>query len=75
MKTIHHLIVSDTGLSRRRFLSTAAGTAAGLAGILATHTPPVYAARRTMTMLTMNHYVPASDENLRKRAREFGKAT
>ena len=74
MKTIHHLIVSDTGLSRRRFLSTAAGTAAGLAGILATQTPPVYAARRTMTMLTMNHYVPASDENLRKMAREFGKA-
>jgi spermidine/putrescine-binding protein len=61
-------------LSRRTFLRTAASTAAGLAGILATHTPPLYAATRTLTMLTWNHFVPASDETLRGLARSFEKA-
>jgi multiple sugar transport system substrate-binding protein len=56
------------------FLHTAAGATAGLAGILATHTSPLYAATRTLTMLTMNHFVPASDEHLRKWAKEFAKA-
>jgi multiple sugar transport system substrate-binding protein len=37
-------------------------------------TPPLYAAARTVTMLTWNHFVEASDEHLRQMAREFGKA-
>jgi multiple sugar transport system substrate-binding protein len=74
MRTHDHLMASDNTLSRRRFLSTTAGTAAGLAGILMTRTPPVYAATRTVTMLTLNHFVPVSDENLKRWAREFGKA-
>jgi multiple sugar transport system substrate-binding protein len=61
-------------LSRRTFLHTVAGATAGLAGIVATHAPPLYAATRTVTMLTFNHFVPASDDNLRKWAKEFEKA-
>jgi multiple sugar transport system substrate-binding protein len=65
---------STTGVSRRQFLHTAAGATAGLAGILLTRTPPLYAATRTVTMLTWNHFVEASDEALRQMARDFGKA-
>ena len=61
-------------LSRRRFLSATVGATAGLAGILAARTPPLYAATRTLTMMTWNHFVPSSDEILRKTAQEFGKA-
>jgi multiple sugar transport system substrate-binding protein len=50
------------------------GATAGLAGILISKTPPLYAATRTVTMLTWNHFVEASDEQLRQMAREFGKA-
>lgn len=52
----------------------AAGATGGLAGILAAHTPPLSAATRTLTMLTWNHFVPASDETLRSLARSFEKA-
>lgn len=55
-------------------MHTAAGAVAGLAGILATKTPPLYAATRTVTMLTANHFVPASDENLRRWGKEFERA-
>jgi len=58
-------------ISRRTLLHTAAGATVGLAGILATKTPPLYAATRTLTMLTLNHFVPASDENLKRWAKEF----
>src|SRR5712691_8424443 len=61
-------------ISRRTLLRTTASATVGLAGILVTHTPPLYAATRTLTMLTMNHFVPASDEHLRKWAKEFAKA-
>ena len=60
-------------ISRRTLLRTAASTTVGLAGILATKTPPLYAATRTVTMLTWNHFVDASDEYLRKMAKDFGK--
>src|SRR2546426_10233139 len=66
--------ISHTGLSRRHVLKTAAGATAGLAGIMLTKTPPLYAATRTVTMLAANHFVPASDENLRAWAKEFEKA-
>jgi multiple sugar transport system substrate-binding protein len=55
-------------------LHTAAVATAGVAGMLAPQTPPVYAATRTLTMLTWNHFVPASDENLRQWAKEFEQA-
>jgi multiple sugar transport system substrate-binding protein len=74
MKTNMPRIASTAHLSRRTFLGATAGAAAGLAGILATKTPPTYAATRTLTMLTANHFVPASDENLRKWAKAFGDA-
>ena len=74
MTTRRQLLAADTALNRRQFLGTAAGASAGLAGILLTHTPPVYAATRTVTMLSWNHFVSASDDTLRKMAREFGKA-
>ncbi len=41
----------DASLSRRTLLRTAASATVGLAGILATKTPPLYAATRTVTML------------------------
>ncbi len=62
------------GLSRRIFLRIAASTTAGLAGVLATDILPLYAATRTLTMLTWNHFVSALDETLRRLARSFGKA-
>lgn len=74
MPTATQGIIPTAGITRRTFLRTAATTSAGLAGILITHTPPLYAATRTMTMLAANHFVPASDENLRRWAREFEKA-
>jgi len=61
-------------ISRRALLRTAASATVGLAGILATKTPPLYAATRTVTMLAANHFVPASDENLKRWAKEFEKA-
>jgi multiple sugar transport system substrate-binding protein len=61
-------------VSRRQFLGTTAGAATGLAGILLSQTPPAYAATRTVTMLTGNHFVPVSDENLRTWGKEFEKA-
>src|SRR5437867_7714932 len=61
-------------ISRRTLLRTTAGATAGLAGIMLTKTPPLYAATRTVTMLAANHFVPASDENLKTWAKEFEKA-
>jgi hypothetical protein len=61
MKTDVSCLTPSRELSRRTFLGTAASTTMGLAGVLATNTPPLYAAARTLTMLTWNHFVPASD--------------
>src|SRR5437870_12083852 len=72
--TNDRLPILHTPVSRRRVLRSAAGaTAGGLAGILLSKTPPLYAATRTVTMLTWNHFVDASDEYLRKMAKDFGK--
>src|SRR5439155_25349410 len=74
MQTNDPLPMLYTPVSRRRVIRTAAGaTAGGLAGILLSKTPPLYAATRTVTMLTWNHFVDASDEYLRKMAKDFGK--
>jgi multiple sugar transport system substrate-binding protein len=60
-------------LSRRTLLRTAARTTVGLAGILAAQTPPLYAATRTVTMLTWTHFAGDADEHLRQMGRAFGK--
>src|SRR5262245_22248321 len=62
------------GIEPRVVCSMGSDAAAGLAGILATKTPPAYAATHTLTMLTWNHFVPASDENLWQWAKEFERA-
>src|SRR5262245_17516679 len=74
METHAPCLLSSSRISRRTVLHAAAVATAGVAGMLATHTPPAYAATRTLTMLTWNHFVPASDENLRQWAKEFEQA-
>src|SRR5712691_11290451 len=74
MQTNAPCIPSPMKIRRRTVLHTAAVATAGLAGMLATKTPPAYAATRTLTMLTWNHFVPASDEHLRQWAKEFEQA-
>jgi multiple sugar transport system substrate-binding protein len=57
-------------ISRRRFLQTSAGTMAALATL---DRPPAFAQKRELTFLSWNHFVPASDDELRKQAEAFGK--
>ena len=64
----------DQGLSRRRLLWTTAKAAIGLSGILLAKTPPSYAAKRTLSMLTWQHFIEASDNMLRDMAQAFGRA-
>ncbi len=61
-------------IARRRFLRTAAGTTAGMASWLALNRAPAFAQKRELTFLSWNHFVPASDEELRKQAEAFSKA-
>src|ERR671935_1627428 len=65
--------MADMLLRRRDFLHHAAVGAAGLAGILAYYQAPAYAQKRRLTMLIGEHFVPVSDENLRKWMAEFAK--
>jgi len=60
-------------LTRREFLIGAAGAMAGLSGILALKQPPAVAAKPEISLLTWNHFVPASDEKLRQLAEQFSK--
>ena len=55
-------------VTRRRFVqgSTALATAGGMAGILATRTPPAYAQATTVHWLRWNDFVPASDQLWRR---------
>jgi multiple sugar transport system substrate-binding protein len=62
-------------IPRRRFLGTAAGATAGMASWLALGKPPAYAQKRELTFLSWNHFVPAADDELRKQAEAFGKAS
>lgn len=61
-------------LCRRQLLQTTASTAMGLSSILLAKTPPVYAAKRTLTMLTWQHFIEESDKILQQMAYEFGQA-
>src|SRR5262249_54306102 len=57
---------------RRQFLRTAAGGAAGLAGILALRQPPAYAQTRELTFLTVASFVPETDKELKRQLDEWG---
>src|SRR5262247_3972640 len=58
-------------ISRRRFLKTSAGAAAASTVFL--ERPPAFAQKRELTMLTFNHFVPASDDELKRQAEVFAK--
>ena len=57
---------------RRQFLRTAAGGAAGLAGILALRQPPAYAQTREITFLSIASFVPETDKELKRQFEEWG---
>jgi multiple sugar transport system substrate-binding protein len=58
-------------LTRRQCLRTAGAT--GLLAVLALRQAPVFAQRREVSMITWNHFVPASDERLKEIAADFSK--
>ena len=60
------------GQSRRQFLAT---TATGLAGILATKTPPAVGQQREISYLCWNNFAPASDKKLAEIGQRFTKDT
>src|ERR1700704_1593395 len=55
--------------TRREFLLSSA--VAGAAALL--DRAPAYAQKRELTLLSTNHFVPASDDELRRQAEVFGK--
>src|SRR5438876_11776827 len=59
--------------SRRQFLKHSAAATAGMASWLALGKAPAYAQKRELTFLSWNHFVPASDDELRKQAETFSK--
>ncbi len=59
--------------TRRQFLATTAGAAAGMTSWLALGKAPAYAQKRELTFLSWNHFVPAADDELRKQAEAFAK--
>src|SRR5438552_6736333 len=59
-------------VSRRQFLTT---TATGLAGILATRTPPALGQTREISYLCWNNFAPASDKKLAEIGQRFTKDT
>jgi multiple sugar transport system substrate-binding protein len=61
------------GPTRRQFLKASAGASAGMASWLALGKAPAFAQKRELTFLSWNHFVPDSDEELRKQAEAFGK--
>lgn len=65
--------IFKTPMSRRSFLGATALASTGLAGILLSRTPPVYAQERELTLLTWSHFVPSSDDELERQLEEFGK--
>ena len=66
-------LTTQRRVNRRGFLRTATGGLAGLTGILALRQPPATAQEREVTLLSWNHFVPASDDKLREQAATFSK--
>ena len=63
------------GTSRRHFLRGASAATAGMASWVALGKPPAFAQKRELTFLSWNHFVPASDDELRRQAEVFSKQT
>jgi multiple sugar transport system substrate-binding protein len=61
----------SSSLTRRQFIETTAS--AGVLGFLTVRRAPVFAQRREVSMITWNHFVPASDERLKEIAADFSK--
>jgi multiple sugar transport system substrate-binding protein len=61
-------------VNRRQFLEVSGATTVGGAAWLALGQAPAFGQKRELTFLSWNHFVPASDEELRKQADAFGKA-
>ena len=59
-------------ISRRRFLKSSAGALAGASSVFLER-PPAFAQKRELTFLTFNHFVPASDDELKRQAEVFAK--
>ena len=59
--------------SRREFMRAASGATAGMASWLALGKAPAFAQKRELTFLSWNHFVPASDDELRRQAEVFSK--
>jgi multiple sugar transport system substrate-binding protein len=59
--------------TRRQFLGQSAAATAGIASWLTLGRAPAFAQKRELTFLTWNHFVPASDDELRKQAEAFAK--
>src|SRR5262245_52628229 len=59
-------------VTRRQFVAT---TATGLAGILATKTPPAVGQVREISYLCWNNFAPASDKKLAEIGQRFTKDT
>jgi multiple sugar transport system substrate-binding protein len=62
-------------VTRRRFLHTAVGGLAGLAGILAARAVPSYGQAREVSMLSWAHFVPQADQKLHEIGKRFTDAT
>ena len=60
-----------SAITRRRFLKTSTAVLAGTSVPLGR--APAFAQKRELTFLTGNHFVPASDDELRRQAELFGK--
>jgi multiple sugar transport system substrate-binding protein len=75
MATPHSTIgsISSKPLERRAFLRSSVATSAGLAGVLLTKTPPLFAQERELKLITFSHFVPSSDVELERQLKEFGK--
>jgi multiple sugar transport system substrate-binding protein len=63
----------SSSVTRRQFLKKSAGATTGIASWLALGQPPAYAQKRELTFLSWNHFVPASDDELRRQAEVFSK--
>ena len=55
--------------TRRQFLTAVGATGA----MVALERGPAWAQKRELTFLSNNHFVPASDDELRRQAEAFGK--
>ncbi|MCI0526681.1 MAG: extracellular solute-binding protein, partial [Nitrospira sp.] len=63
----------NSPITRRQFIKKAVGTAMGLSGSYLFQPSRITAATPELSMLSWNHFVPASDEKLKEQAVRFAK--